>query len=142
MKITIALLLLSSIVITETSKAEAITNNVVSFRQSFEDELLNEIVVYIKEHLNTPLTVENICQNYSVSRSTLQSLFKKNLEVAPKQYINECKLSKSKLLIKENKYTLSEVSDILSYTSIHYFSRTFKKRFGITPSEYAKSIYK
>lgn len=111
-------------------------------QQSFEDELLNEIVVYIKEHLNTPLTVENICQNYSLSRSTLQSLFKKNLEVAPKQYINECKLSKSKLLIKENKYTLSEVSDMLSYTSIHYFSRSFKKRFGITPSEYAKSIYK
>lgn len=111
-------------------------------QQSFEDELLNEIVVYIKENLNSPLTVENITQQYSVSRSTLQSLFKKNLDIAPKQYINEAKLAKSKLLIKENKYTLSEVSDMLSYTSIHYFSRTFKKRFGITPSEYAKSIYK
>lgn len=111
-------------------------------QQSFEDELLNEIVVYIKENLNTPLTVENICHQYSVSRSTLQSLFKKNLDIPPKQYINEAKLAKSKLLIKENRYTLSEVSDILAYTSIHYFSRTFKKRFGITPSEYAKSIYK
>lgn len=111
-------------------------------QQSFEDELLNEIVVYIKENLNTPLTVESICQQFSMSRSTLQSLFKKNLDIAPKQYINEAKLAKSKLLIKENCYTLSEVSDILSYTSIHYFSRTFKKRFGITPSEYAKSIYK
>jgi len=111
-------------------------------QQRFEDELLNEIVVYINENLSSPLTVESICQKYAISRSTLQSLFKKNLDVAPKHYINECKLAKSKLLIKENKYTLSEVSDMLSFTSIHYFSRTFKKRFDITPSEYAKSIYK
>ncbi len=111
-------------------------------QQRFEDELLNEIAVYINESLSMPLTVESICQKYAISRSTLQSLFKKNLDVAPKHYINECKLAKSKLLIKENKYTLSEVSEMLSFTSIHYFSRTFKKRFDITPSEYAKSIYK
>ena len=111
-------------------------------QQRFEDEMLNEIIVYIHENLHEALTVEGICQKYAISRSTLQALFKKNLDVAPKHYINEKKLAQSKLLIKENKYTLSEVSDILSFTSIHYFSRTFKKRFGITPSEYAKSIYK
>lgn len=111
-------------------------------QQRFEDELLNEIIVYIHENIALPLTVESICLKYGLSRSTLQSLFKKNLDVAPKHYINEAKLAKSKLLIKENKYTLSEVSDLLSFNSIHYFSRSFKARFGITPSEYAKSIYK
>ncbi len=111
-------------------------------QQRFEDEMLNEIIVFINENLSEPLTVEAICQKYAISRSTLQALFKKNMNVGPKHFINERKLAQSKLLIKENKYTLSEVSEMLSYTSIHYFSRTFKKRFGITPSEYAKSIYK
>lgn len=111
-------------------------------QQRFEDEMLNEIILYINENLSQPLTVEGICQKFAMSRSTLQALFKKNLNVGPKHFINERKLAQSKLLIKENKYTLSEVSAMLSYNSIHYFSRTFKKRFGITPSEYAKSIYK
>ncbi|MEG0743950.1 MAG: AraC family transcriptional regulator, partial [Erysipelotrichaceae bacterium] len=45
------------------------------------------------------------------------------------------------LLIKESLYTISEISSKLGFTSIHYFSRKFKQQFGITPSDYAKTIY-
>ncbi|MEG1947885.1 MAG: AraC family transcriptional regulator, partial [Lachnospiraceae bacterium] len=36
---------------------------------------------------------------------------------------------------------ISEISSKLGFTSIHYFSRKFKQQFGITPSDYAKTIY-
>ena len=51
------------------------------------------------------------------------------------------KLNKGKLLIKESTHTISEISSMLGFTSVHYFSRKFKQEFGITPSDYAKSIY-
>ena len=98
--------------------------------------------MYINYNYHQPLTVAQICQNFSISRSFLQQLFNKNLGVAPKQYIASVKLKKAKILIKENKYTISEISEKLGFTSIHYFSRAFKKEFNISPSEYAKSIYK
>ncbi len=110
-------------------------------QQKFENELLNEIIIFINDNIYEQLTIEDICLKFSISRSSLQTLFKNNLNVAPKQYISNLKLAKSKLLIKESIYTISEISSMLGFTSIHYFSRKFKQVFGITPSDYAKTIY-
>ena len=110
-------------------------------QQRFENELLNEIILYINDMIYEQLTIEDICTKFSISRSSLQTLFKNNVGVAPKQYISDIKLKKSKLLIKENTYTISEVSRMLGFNSIHYFSRKFKQQYGITPTDYAKTLY-
>lgn len=110
-------------------------------QQRFENELLNEIIIYINSNIYEQITIEEICHKFSISRSSLQTLFKNNLNVAPKQYISDLKLNKSKLLIKESLYTISEISSKLGFTSIHYFSRKFKQQYGITPTDYAKTIY-
>ena len=101
-------------------------------QQRFENELLNEIIIYINDTIYEQLTIEEICHKFSISRSSLQTLFKNNLNVAPKQYISDLKLKKSKLLIKESMYTISEIASMLGFTSIHYFSRKFKQQYGIT----------
>lgn len=113
----------------------------VPIQQLFENELLNEIIIYINNNIYKALSIDEICHKFSISRSSMQTLFKENLNIAPKHYINELKLSKSKLLIKEEKHTISEISVLLGFGSIHYFSRKFKQRFGVSPSDYAKSIY-
>ena len=46
----------------------------------------------------------------------------------------------AKQLIRENEMNFTQISDFLSYSSIHYFSRQFKKLSGMTPTEYATSI--
>ena len=110
-------------------------------QQKFEDELLSAILNYVNENICTPLTIEEICIHFSMSRSSLQTLFKNNLNTAPKQYITKLKLQKSKILIKENTHTISEIANILGFSSIHYFSRKFKQQFQLSPSEYAKTLY-
>ena len=111
-----------------------------TMQEHYENTLLNEILVFIHNNINTAFTVEDICQKFSVSRSTLQTLFNTNIKITPKQYISNLKLKQAKLLIQEHKYTISEISDILGFTSIHYFSRKFKLQFGVSPTDYAKSI--
>lgn len=110
-------------------------------QQKFESEILNEIIIYISDNIYEQLTIEEVCHKFSISRSSLQTLFKNNLDIAPKHYISNLKLTKSKLLIKESVFTISEISAKLGFASIHYFSRRFKQEFGITPSDYAKTIY-
>lgn len=110
--------------------------------QMFENEMINEILTYIDKNIFDTLYLEDICEHFSISRSSLQNLFKDNLKIAPKQYINKVKLNKSQILIKESKHTISEIASILGFNSIHYFSRKFTQHFKITPSDYAKSIYK
>lgn len=111
-------------------------------KQHFEDELLEEILSYIDKMICEPITIEDLCNKFSVSRSSLQTLFKNNLNTSPKKYINDLKLSKSKLLIKENKYTISEIAFMLGFSSIHYFSRSFTQHYEISPSEYAQRVFK
>ncbi|MEF9991761.1 MAG: AraC family transcriptional regulator [Romboutsia sp.] len=110
-------------------------------QQSYENSLLDEILKYIKTNVDEKLTVESLCKQFCMSSSTLHSLFKKNLDITVKNHINELKLDKSKELIKNSTYTISEISEILGFSSIHYFSKKFKSSFGISPTEYSKSIY-
>ena len=58
-----------------------------------------------------------------------------------KKYISDMKLEKSCQMLRENKYTISEISLKLGYSSIHYFSNAFNQKYHISPSEYAKRIY-
>lgn len=110
--------------------------------QHFQDELLEGILEYMNEMICEPITIEEICHKFSISRSSLQSLFKTHLNDSPKNYLINIKLQKSKELIRENKYTISEIAFNLGFSSIHYFSRLFKQHFGMPPSEYAKKIYR
>lgn len=110
--------------------------------QHFQDELLQEILTYMNEMVTEPITIEEICHKFSISRSSLQSLFKTHLKDSPKNYLINIKLQKSKELIRENRYTISEIAFTLGFSSIHYFSRLFKQHFNIPPSEYAKKIYR
>lgn len=109
-------------------------------QKHYENELLNEITQYIKHNVHNSLTIKDICDKFALSRSSLQALFKKHLDISPKLHINNVKLDQSKILLKKSAYTVSQISDMMGYTSIHYFSRKFKQVYGISPSDYAKSI--
>ena len=50
------------------------------------------------------------------------------------------KIEFAKQLIREDQMNFTQISDFLGYSSIHYFSRQFKKITGMTPSEYSSSI--
>ena len=110
-------------------------------RQNYQDELFDKILTFIESKVYEPLTVADICQQFSLSRSTLQLLFKNTVNQSPKKYISDLKLERSCQMLRENKYTISEISLKLGYSSIHYFSNAFNQKYHISPSEYAKRIY-
>ena len=126
------------IVFSKQSNLPSIQQNTNPLRQRFEEKLLHEILNFIHNNYYLPLTIEQICHKFSISRTYLQQLFIKNLDIAPKQYIIQTKLTEAKVLIKEGKYTISEIAVKLGFNSIHYFSRRFKQEFNISPSEYER----
>lgn len=111
-------------------------------RQHYQDEFLEKILAYIDDNICKPMTIAEICQKFSLSRSSLQILFKENLNQSPKKYINELKMEKSRQMICEDKYTISEIALMMGFNSIHYFSRAFTQKYHISPSEYSKTLFK
>ncbi|MBR2181136.1 MAG: helix-turn-helix transcriptional regulator [Oscillospiraceae bacterium] len=73
------------------------------------------------------------------SKSHLKALFKKNTGYSIMDYYTHLKLERAKILINEGNLSISDIAELLGYSSIHYFSRVFKAKTGITPTEFKNS---
>ncbi|MDO5135403.1 MAG: AraC family transcriptional regulator [Eubacteriales bacterium] len=100
----------------------------------------NKILCYLEEHIQVSLTIEDICHDNLIGRSQLQKLFREQNGCGVIEQFSLMKIDLAKRLIRENQMNFTQISDFLGYSSIHYFSRQFKKISGMTPTEYATSI--
>ena len=105
-----------------------------------ENEIIRRAQQFITTHIREKLSVPLVAQQVEVSPSYLTALFHKNLQISPGEYIRRIKLQESKQMIRENNLTFTEIAARLQYSTVHHFSRQFKEKFGITPTEYAKSV--
>ena len=105
-----------------------------------ENQIIRRAQQYIRDHLREKLSVPLVAKMVDVSPSYLTALFHKNLQISPAEYIRRLKLQESKQMIRENSMTFTEIAAALQYSTVHHFSRQFKEKFGITPTEYAKSV--
>lgn len=104
----------------------------------------NSIIELIKEYMYnniySSLTLKDICRHFMIGKSQLSKIFKETTGKSPMEYYKNLKISESKKLIREESQSVSEIADMLGYSSIHIFSRAFKKTVGFSPTEYKKSI--
>ena len=105
-----------------------------------ENEIIRQAQQFISSHIREKLSVPLVARQVDVSPSYLTALFHKNLQISPGEYIRRIKLQESKQMIRENNLNFTEIAAELQYSTVHHFSRQFKEKFGITPTEYAKSV--
>ena len=105
-----------------------------------ENEIIRRTQQYITANIRQKLTVPLVAGMVDVSPSYLTALFHKHLQISPGEYIRRLKLQESKQMIREDSMTFTEIAAALQYSTVHHFSRQFKEKFGITPTEYAKSV--
>ena len=103
-------------------------------------EIFNRVLNYLNQKICTQVTIEEICKDNMVGRSQLQKIFKSQTGLGIIEYFSNLKIETAKQLIRTNHMNFTQISEYLGYSSIHYFSRQFKKITGMTPSEYASSI--
>ncbi len=74
---------------------------------------------------------------YSVSRFC--SLYRKKYSTTPIEYLISVRIKKAKQLLRRGEHNVTEISELCGFSSLHYFSVTFKKHVGVSPSEYAEA---
>ena len=84
------------------------------------------------------LTVRSVAEHISVSEVYLRRLFARYTSMSPVEYINERRIAYAKELLESGFYGVCDVSSMCGYTDSKYFSTTFKRRTGVSPSEYKK----
>ena len=105
-----------------------------------ENEIIRRAQQLISTHIREKLSVPAVAKMVDISPSYLTALFHKNLQISPGEYIRRIKLQESKHMIREADMNITEIAAALQYSTVHHFSRQFKDKFGITPTEYAKSV--
>lgn len=105
-----------------------------------ENEIIRRAQQFISTHIREKLSVPYVARMVDVSPSYMTALFHKNLQISPGEYIRRIKIQESKQMIREGNMNFTEIAAALHYSTVHHFSRQFKDKFGITPTEYAKSV--
>ncbi len=105
------------------------------------DDLADKIKKYIDENLFEKITVTDLCNRFYLSRVALYSVFEKYFSSSVAEYICNRKLHKSKKILEQNpSMSIQEVSDIVGIDE-NYFSKLFKKKYGITPKKFQKGKF-
>lgn len=109
-------------------------------KESLESQLVVDIKAYIKSKLTTELNIDDICKHFGYSKTYLCQLFKAQCSVSLIKYYNIKRIEYAKKLIRENRYNITQISNLLSFDNPQYFSRVFKRITGLTPSEFINSL--
>lgn len=96
---------------------------------------------YIRDNLYHPLSVEKIADALGYNSSYLSRKFKQETGRNLSDFLLECRLRESQLLLKYSEREISEISSILGFSSQSHFQTCFKKRFGVTPGNYRQGNY-
>lgn len=107
---------------------------------SVRNNLPEEISAFMKRHICDAMTVYSICETFSISRSTLHTLFTAKYHYSPMAYFHKLKMDYAKELLRSEKMNCTEVAHYLSFSSLQYFSKQFKKATGMSPLEYISSV--
>lgn len=109
-------------------------------KENADEETFAGITRYLAANLSSHLTIEQICADNLIGRSRLQKLVREKCGHGVIEYYSSLKIEAAKQMIRNEQMNFTQISETLGYSSIHYFSRQFKKLTGMTPSEYASSI--
>ena len=105
-----------------------------------DSEFLKRMNHTIEENFsNSELNVNFLAAELNISRSSLFAKIKTLAEITPNEMIQVVRLKKAAQLMKEGKYTISEISYMVGFSNPSYFSKCFQKQFNIKPTDYIKS---
>ncbi|MFJ4173160.1 helix-turn-helix transcriptional regulator [Microbacterium sp. NPDC089696] len=100
---------------------------------------LELMMTFIRHHIAEPLTVARVAEAARCSETTAQRLFARHLGEPMQAWIRRLRLHEAATLLRTTGLRVSEVSQLVGYEDPLYFSRAFRRTFGVAPSRFASS---
>ena len=128
--------------ISEKTKVNAILHNIFncifidlfdSLKYSTKNTHVINTLKYKNDNITAPLSLDSVCKEVHLSKEYTARVFKREMGITVTQYINQQKLDIAKNLLISNEFDLQSIAEKVGYQNYNYFSRIFKKHFGITP---------
>lgn len=94
---------------------------------------------YIDVHFKEPLTLEQLAEEGHMNKYYLSHAFKREYGISPINYMISKRIDESKYLLAETDLSMSQIAQLLGFSSLSYFSQVFRKTQAVSPMEYRQS---
>jgi len=106
-------------------------------QQSTLPGTLEMMMTYIRHHIAEPLTVARVAESARCSETTAQRLFARHAGESMQSWIRQVRLREAASLLTTSGLRVSEVAQLVGYADPLYFSRAFRRAYGVAPSRFA-----
>ena len=89
----------------------------------------------IQQHYDS-ISVSDLCSLCLMSESQLRRLFRQNTGLSPGEYKNEFRVKRACAMLMSGNLAIAEISDVLGFDNVYYFSKVFKKIMGVSPGSF------
>lgn len=107
-------------------------------KEKGNQKLITEVIQHIEQQLHTNITLRDIANMFSLSPNHLGFLFKEKTGKSFTDYVIQLRMEKARRLLQDPKLKVYEVADMVGYRHLTYFSRQFRKEYGLSPGDYRK----
>ncbi len=97
---------------------------------------MKQMLNYIQDHYFELILLENIAEAATISKSECLRCFREILDMTPLRYVNQYRLLIAAQNLSETDWQVSEIGDSCGFREMGYFAAQFKKKYGVTPTEY------
>lgn len=111
-----------------------------SFATTLESNLTARIEEFIHENIDKNLTVEKLCRHFRCSRKEFYGIIKRAYNCTPAEFVKSSRLKFACELLKTTDKSISKIAVLCGIQDYNYFSKVFKKHYGISPREYRKLL--
>ncbi len=105
-----------------------------------QNKIYKNVVNYINEHISDDISINELCEVVHQSPKQIEEMFKSENGCTILQFINRFRIFRAKELMCFTDFTITEISYMTGFKSIHYFSRYFKEKENISPIKYKNTM--
>lgn len=109
-------------------------------RAVMSDVRMAGLMKYVQEHMEDPLSTEELARHACVTKCHLIRMFRSSLGVTPLRYITQCKVQHAQTLLLRTDLSVKQVGEAVGFKDISYFIRLFRRQLGFTPQEYREKL--
>lgn len=113
--------------------------SIAIFKPKIENESIQKVIEYIDKNYRSPISVKQLANLACMSESNLYFLFKKYMGVSPIAYTNYFRITMAEEYLLQSNLTIGEISELVGFDDQLYFSKLFRRIYGISPRKYRQS---
>lgn len=137
-EVMVKLLLAQILLMVYRNRKKAVLKEIPQTVQTPKHEKVHEVAEYITCHCESRESLKELAARFFISKSYLSRIFREVTGFSVNEYRNLARVRRSKELLTDSGYSITEISEILGFESVTYFERVFKKHTDISPLKYRK----